>query len=331
MAKFLVVTQRHGLLWMAFKISKEGHDVQTVVQKKRYRTAWDGLLKLDHSLYSTKPEVWEEHLADKELVVLTDSPQVEHLFKDHGGLFRSGGQLTESLAIGAWFDGTQFSLPHWLLVDQGAWVGGQGPMVPGGATLLYASDVPPQFFTVPDADHLKLDNFRGLVRYPTSFDQVSKEWKKGEPQVGWAGLHTHAFVYSLSGGDFSQLLLGEVIQGPDKQYTVVLPVSIPPWPLHMIHSEVNVYADTRNLDGTNSAVRQRLLLHDVKRTEKGLSTAGLDGLIGVACGSGNTLSMAKLQALGTAGAIQVPEKQFRTDVGGKVEGFQVLLEGIDLV
>tara|TARA_Y100000310_G_scaffold314035_2_gene363046 strand:+ start:6637 stop:7617 length:981 start_codon:yes stop_codon:yes gene_type:complete len=326
---------------MAFKLSKEGQDVHTLVWKKRYDTAWSGLLDKMHGPRTTKPEAWTEYLADPELVVLTDVPGVAHLFKESPCLFvaaststSAGDKVAPTLApvsICAWFDGAQFSLPHWLLVDLGAWVGGQGPVVPGGGTIVYANDVPPQFFTVQDADQLAAEGAKGLVRFPTSFDQVSKEWKKGSPEVGWTGLHSHAFVYSLNSGDFSQLLLGHSISGLEKQYTVVVPVSIPPWPLHVKSAEANVYAETRNLDGTNAAVRQRLLLHDVKRTERGLSTAGLDGLIGVACGSGNTLSMAKLQALGTAGAIQVAEKQFRTDVGGKVEGFQVLLEGIDLV
>lgn len=329
-AKFLVVSRHHGLLWFAFKLSREAKQVHSLVWRKRYDSAWEGLHTKESGPRSTKPELWAEYLDEPELVVVTDTPQVAHIFQSSPRLWSFGPPLRSPIYACAWFDGALFSLPHWLIVDHGAWPGGLGPDVPGGATLVYGADVPPEFFSVENAEKIAAQGEKGLVRFPAVFDTVTKEWRKTSPEVGWTWLHTHAFVYSLNSGDLTSLLVGEDPSGPEKKYTTVLPVSIPPWPLHMIHPEVNVYAPARDLDGANSAVRQRLLLHDVKRTDKGLSTAGLDGLVGVACGSGNSVGMSKLQAVGTAQGLRLPEKQYRSDVGAKVEGLELMMEGMSL-
>ena len=97
MSKILVVSQRHDLLWMAFKLSKEGQDVSTLCWKRRYDAAWEGLLDKMHGPRTTKVEAWEDWLKDPELVVLTDVPGEAHLFRDSARLFTAAGDTDQTI------------------------------------------------------------------------------------------------------------------------------------------------------------------------------------------------------------------------------------------
>ncbi len=65
--------------------------------------------------------------------------------------------------------------------------------------------------------------------------------------------------------------------------------------------------------------QSRFFFHDVTvdLDKHELWTAGLDGLVGVARGSGGTVDSARHRCLELLNAIELPQKQFRTDVGAQ--------------
>jgi hypothetical protein len=103
-------------------------------------------------------------------------------------------------------------------------------------------------------------------------------------------------------------------------------VTVPPWPL-----EANVSSQPTLLELTPSQ-QANLFLHDVRvdREAKQLWVAGLDGLIGVARGCADVWELALARMRGVAGAVQVPEVQWRPDVGGQVAGVLATLESVGM-
>jgi hypothetical protein len=301
-------------------------DTTTIVKTKRYREAWGGLLSLKDGPYIPSPKHWTERVEEcqrGELIVLTDVPRMSDVFGGCPRFYPTHPvveQVPVAAHLGAWFDGEQFTHPHWYILDWGAWPGGQGPRVPGGATLLN-----PPVWKGPvhllDAhkDELKSASYRGLVSVGLTFDDVGKEFRAVSFQAGWHFLHTHLFVYSLAPGEFSLLLMGQPIAGLEKQFTVGVPVSIPPWPLHMQEPDANVKPATTPIVTASSEVRQHVMFHDMQVVDGKQRTAGLDGLVGVALGNANSLALARTGALGAAALIGVPQRQFRPDVGGLVD------------
>ena len=73
----------------------------------------------------------------------------------------------------------------------------------------------------------------------------------------------------------------------------------------------------------------RVFWHDVQvDPEAGkLTTAGLDGLVGVVRGAADTSELALVRALEVALRIELPEKQFRSDAGRRVQSVLSELEG----
>jgi hypothetical protein len=73
----------------------------------------------------------------------------------------------------------------------------------------------------------------------------------------------------------------------------------------------------------------RVFWHDVQvqPEDQSISTAGLDGLVGIARGAGDTNELALVRALEIGLRLRLPEKQFRSDVGRQVQSALAELEG----
>lgn len=113
-----------------------------------------------------------------------------------------------------------------------------------------------------------------------------------------------------------------------KPFTVVLPVTVPPWPGRPAESP-----EPQPLKGLTGAQMSRFGLHDIQLDEESqrVYAAGLDGFVGVARGTGHTFELARGLALEVALAAQLREKQLRPDVGQHMGGALAALEAAGLL
>jgi hypothetical protein len=325
--KIVVISHKHQLLPLAFRLHRDGADLDVFVIKERYQqSAWGGLLE-------TQP--WERHryeplVEDKDnLVVVTDSPKGMEAFAGCPSLFGLSKHRQfkgyPHLLVGGWFDGENWHWPHWLVPEWGAWTGDLGPLVVGCLTLLNRKPAP-LLNEILDSynDQLKSESFRGLAMVGVVWNKHTKEFDNHGLVAGWPPLHTHLLLSVLSKGGLPELLTENVLVGGAKEFLMALPISVPPWP---IDAKARPSVE---IGGLTDDVMKHLFFHDMRVEGKKVFTGGLDGLVGVADGSGNSPAAARLEALGVARGIQLPEKQFRQDAGASVEEALIGLELLGL-
>lgn len=339
MASFLVLSYRHGLAPLAWRLKREGHSVEMIPWADRYERAWAG--KLDSLIQGNEkrnPEnirQMRETIDSEGITVISDSRSWQERVGSshiHYGLGRWDADMKESLRVGAWFDGEAFQHAHLIVVDRGLFPSARsgqnqmanGPDVDAAMTVVRPWSVG-SFDSVldPVAEELKSASFRGLAQVGLRLDNQGVHAES--VRAGWSFLHTHALLASM--GD-SEWPLGETLTergAPmfQKRFTVVIPVTVPPWPI-----ECNAPSHEVPIEGLAPGQERHFFWHDVKVDEENrrLLVAGLDGLVGVARGVGSNLLLARHKALALASALRIPEKQFRTDAAGQVEQVLALFE-----
>ncbi len=329
--KILVATHKHGLLPFAYRLKREGHDVEVLVFKDRYEKAWSGMFpKVVTGTGKNRESLTEMgRLAAKgEFVVLTDSKRGQEVFGGAQFLFGRGSWADAGplgpIAVGGWFSGEAVVLgtEHFLVRDLGLWPGGLGPSVTGGVTLVRT--VPQAFKCLlegPVLEQLKSQSFRGLFAVDV---RVEDEAPCAGPVVaGWDFLHTHAFVSDLDN-------LGGLLEGANgrllAEHVVAIPVTIPPFP-----SVSNIHAQEVKVGGLEPGDLGSIFFHVIyTKGDQEVWTAGLDGLVAVVRGSGQNFQLALDLAVGRAAKLELPEKQFRPDVGSQVPGVLAMLENSGL-
>ncbi|MBK25956.1 MAG: hypothetical protein CME70_18285 [Halobacteriovorax sp.] len=304
---------------LAHRLNLSGEQTNLIVWKHRFEKAWGG--SLDQVIRGSKGEIRRETLdligeqvREGQVTLITDVP-LEKLGLEpgdgniYGGLEGSEKPLS-ALRIGGWFDGSKVQSPHLLVADMGAWPGGMGPDTLGGLTLVFPNAAVVREFMEPQLEVMSLQfqekGFRGLFSVglsPSEDGFVEFDRMEG----GWGSLHTYAFLSELE--NFPALLEGsEVCQFTGGvKYVTVVPVTIPPWPNQGKALEVEIGGLTPTLTG-------KAFWFDVCMNGQ-LKTAGLDGFIAVARGAAGNYELAKARALEIAAKLDVPEKQFRPDVG----------------
>ena len=338
--KALVVSHRHHLLPVAWRLQQEGWEIDLIVDRDSYERAWKGkfdpkLRKIDkRSRQTMKAQV---RLAEEGgYAVLTDSPKWNSEFGEYPNLFGfvprpEGANKLPNIMLGGWFDGEEFTARHLLVEDQGLWPGGMGPDVPGGLTLIAPISWPEAFEVALGRvkDELKARGYRGLVKVGITL-RTDPEAGSLEPeligyQAGWNFLQTHAVL--AEAGDFGTPRLTEILQGATPtfhhRYTVAIPVSIPPYPNRAATAE----AADRRLIPIEAVKCGHIYWHDMLIEDGVMQTAGLDGLVGVVRASANSLMLARTQALGFARLINLPQLQVRLDVSSEVDRVLAMLEG----
>ena len=329
---FLILSNRHYLLPLANRLTKEGHDTQVLMyhssKGKQYEQAYEGVIELaghrsNNKDWQAKLAALKEMAQEGECIVVTDSWQASQEFSQAQVLFPMGSlkltpQPTDSVRLGAWFNGQDFEAEHLMVCELGPWAGGVGQQsVLGGLTVVRLSQHDRTL--LPDltaqAEDLSERNFRGLVQW--SLDGTSGELKLGsERALGWQPLHGHAFMNEMDN-------LGDVMGGGSEawlptRFSCVLPVSQPPWPNHPAKFE-------RGYNGPVHLPQEahgHVLWHDVRvDTEaREVMALGLDGLVGVVRAGFNSFELARETALGVARSMDFPDRQYRVDFGANVPG-----------
>ena len=336
---FLIISHTHHLLPWAWRLRKEGAQVELVVAVKKYHRAWKGLLAKELSprggrlttkefLESDQWSGWKAQAEAGELIILTDWEQlsrelvgVPNLY-DKRGVARTGEGLPP-LYLGCWVGPTGLAMPHLYVPDWGAWTGGGGPLVEGAGMLIRGA--PPNLLE-EHIGPLFESGFRGLLRIGMQFDALTREFQVQSVEPGWPFLHVHLFFAKLD--HLFELFFGDpqAVTLP-KPYVCGIPVTVPPWPLQgdMVKGKGS---DVQVIEGLATEVRQNLFFHDMQKDGDKVTTADLDGLVGVAQGCGILPSGAKMRASRVAASILVPGKQWRADVGSRVEALVMGLEEI---
>jgi len=348
--RFLVLSHTHPLLPFAYRLQLSGAEVQPVVTVAAFEAAWRG--KMDPSPRDPKGRLdpqWLETLAKEasnvNTTVLTDDWKLQELFLRAGvpaeRMFGVSQQhhtvvdgLVHPLRFGGWFDGSSLLAPHALVVDRGAWPSGMGPAIDGALTLIRVDNLETQSFLSELAkerlSELEAQGFRGLVQFSLNFQTESGEPEVADMVAGWPFLQTHAFISELE--DFSSLLAvgakplsTDLPQLLPRKFVTVLPISRPPWPTR----KARFRFDLVPIENLTSAQMGRVFWHDVQVDQEAarLTTAGLDGLIGVIRGAADTSELALARALEVALRVRLPEKQFRSDCGRLVQPTLAELEG----
>lgn len=337
---FLLVSHRHGLLPLAHRLRSQGADVEVLVWKKRFEKAWGGrvssiLRGSEHEIHRDSLQGLSDRVREEGRLVLSDVPPsspVKEIFEGRG-LFREEGEPFypgSDIRLGGWFDGERLQGLHLLVYDLGAWPGGLGAQVPGGLTLVRPQ---PSFrgreeleeMLKPVEAALKPLSFRGLVNVGLARSEETGGLTLKGLEAGFPPLHWDAFLSSL--GNTQALLEGGEPPRLEAKYTVVLPVSVPPWP------SPGTSGREVKIEGVPPQIQGWFFWYDVQMRENPpeLWTAGLDGLVGVARGEGENFETARLHAVGLAGQLWVPERQFRGDAGGRVALTLAQLENLGVV
>lgn len=335
--RFLIISHTHHLLPWAWRLRKEGAQVELVVAVKKYHRAWKGLLAKElhpkgsrltakEFLESDQWKEWKEAAEAGDLTILTDWEQLSRELEGVPNLYAKRGVARTDkglppLFLGGWIGPTGLAMPHLFVPDWGAWPGGGGMPVEGAGTLVRGA--PSELLAEP-AVTLFNEGFRGLFRMGIQFDNLTREFQVQSVEPGWPFLHTHLFFSEIE--QLLVLFLGDpqAISLP-KPYVCGIPVTVPPWPLHgnMIEGKGS---GTQPIGGLPKEVRTNFFFHDMQKDDEKVTLADLDGLVGVAQGSGLLPSGAKMKACAVAQTIQVPGKQWRGDVGGRVEALVMGLE-----
>ncbi len=346
--KFLVISHTHSLLPFAHRLQNQGHEVQPVVVVQAFEAAWHGKIppspradkgRLDPQFLG---ELKRDHDTNKGILI-TDDWKIQQQFEGarvfgvHQQGHTLGGELTGTIRLGGWFDGEHLYGHHILIVDRGAWPGGMGPQIDSAVTMIRV-DVPETVWMLDQlVDHqtteLQVSGFKGLVQFNLNFQTANGEPAVDGMSAGWPFLHSHAFLSELE--DFAGLLEDGFVETegdtpsatrrllPSK-FVTVLPVSRPPWPTR----KARFRFDLVPVEGLTPEQMGRMFWHDVQVDQEAgtLTTAGLDGLVGVCRGSADTSELALARSLEVALRLALPEKQFRADAGRRTQSVLAELE-----
>jgi hypothetical protein len=325
--KVMVLSDKHHLLPVAWRLKKEGADLAVaVVHSRKYQKAWAGRLNYFLNGEKITDDVIKkvvEAAKESDTYVLTDSLRWTETFKGYPRLFgsiRLNSDAQSPLSVGSWFDGEGFSGTHLVLDDIGAWTGGMGPLVVSSTTLVRLDDPDARLLSLIEdsKDALKSLGFKGLLKVPF---QVQEDGTvvRGDLQMGWPMMHSHVFCAD-------QPSLAHVLEGYaptfPKRYVVGISVTIPPWPSGRTTNKPEPITIQKE-------AISHIMFHDMVVQGDRLETAGLDGFVAVARGSGDTLQMATRRAATVASSIGVYERQFRLDAGRAAEAALVGLDHLD--
>lgn len=330
----LVLSHQHTLLPFAYKLQQESHDVQTLVYKSgahaRYEGAYKGVLKLAfHKGDSGKDEIlqaFKELAAENaQIIVITNNTSAMKDFTDARnlyGMIRTEEQPYGVLRIGAWFDGANFSAPHILIADEGVVFRGQGSRTDSAMTLVRLDSFDNRLAELisPEADRLRVRGFKGLSQWGVSLQPDGEITLSHGTISGWPSLHAHAFISVVD--DFGDVLSGQPPVLRDK-FTMSLAVSRPPWPERPM-----TYAKPTTIGGLTDDQISQVFWHDAQadQSNRELSTAGLDGLVGVVHGSAQSFELAQGRVVRIAQTMDFQDKQFRQGAGEQVREVLAVLE-----
>ena len=338
---FLVISHSHHLLPWAWRLRSEGANVKVVVVRKKYLSAWSGLLDKAVEVRKSRLSVedltktpqwdgWLEQAKAGTLTILTDWQDLSDSLLEAGipNLYAKRGveRIEEGpppLYLGAWLGPTGVAMPHIYVPDYGAWIGGQGPLVEGAGTLLRLEKPGPEALLAPFAETLSSAGFKGLFRVGLMFNEAAKEFASVSVEAGWPFLHTHLFLAGV--GLMPLLLANPQAMALPKRVAVGIPVTVPPWP----HQDGQKGSGEMRVEVSPEA-RAHLFWHDMMTPDGGsFHTANLDGLVAVAEGCSDNVAVARRRAVAVATSLALPQRQVRTDAGAVVDGIWAGLEEMD--
>lgn len=318
MTSFLVLPDRHGLIPLAWRLRSEGHTVEVVPRSNRYERAWQGLfepvLTGSDKFWSGQLEPVQEKAREGEFVVITDSPKWEEKFGDAKYLLGRGGFAEPTGAVvefGGWVRRTAgaetqvLMHTHLLFRDVGAWPGGLGQRVTAGAVAQWGGLQKIEEKLTGALLAALDDEYQGLVRVGLDLSPEGV-LEVGQISTGWDLFQAQLLLAQIP-ERFAELLQAHNVPALNGTYSAALAISVPPWPITDLPSK------TVPITGLKST--KDISWFDVRLVDGQMQTAQLDGLVGIARYNAATPQLAISTVLELAQQIELPEKQFRHDVG----------------
>ncbi len=324
MATFLIVTRRHGLMPIANRLRREGHEVKLCLYNKRgradkYESAYGSVFEFVGHMGDSD---WDDKLAslqdlarDGECIVVTDSAMASEAFKDAALIYRHEDEPhgRTSVRVGAWSSQSGMVGHHLCIADSGAWTGCMGPAVDAAMTLVRGS---PEIV----ADWGESGDYVGPCSQDLAIDE-SGVVPVGPVVRGWHPLHQHAMLSQLPN-------VGDVLSGDAEfvlpaRFTVAAALSQPPWPNPGQGKRLQ-----SAIEGFTPAMSSHVMWHDVTADveKKELRTLGLDGLVGVVHAGAHSFELAQSTVQQACAALRFPCKQYRADIGAQVREVLAYLE-----
>jgi hypothetical protein len=311
--RYIIVSRTHRLLHHAAKLEAEGHEVESFTTRSHYRSAYRGILS-----NPVREWDWEAKLELGDSTVLTDDYEVTEALADHPQLYgriATPGVEQSGLMLAGWWNGTELSCPHWVLIETGAWPGGMGRQVPVSVAIVAAQGVPEGVvFPVAPA------GFRGLVRA-----EVLPGGHTGLTRLGWMDLHQQLLLSQ-------QVKLSDALEhGPTLAPNMIhfgTVISVPPWPNPPTRSSKRYPVNPE----MPKALRQHLVWHDAALTARGaLESCGLDGFVALGVACTRHLATARALVQEAAMGLGINELQPRPDAGTHIEQIITRLEYAKLI
>lgn len=323
MSEYLVLPRRHHLIPLAWRLKGEGHTVGVLPRSDRYERAWDGLF--DKAFKGQEKRDREEMAQLVEMAktgqftILTDCEKWQAQFEGAERVFGPTGEnpipnewRPAPVQVGAWRTGDgRDILPHLIVRDLGAWPGGMGPCVTAGVLSEWWGEwrIPAGLAPAFEDEGWEVEVPPGLWQRDIIANEAGVV-SFGAPRGGWELWQSQLLlsqVESLGG------LLEDRPQGEAKgRFAAALAVSVPPWPNDKARSAPVL------ISGPSREQRQSVLSwFDVRKVGemKVLETAELDGLVAIARVAANSIQWAGAQVLDVAQAFELPERQYRPDLG----------------
>jgi hypothetical protein len=299
----LLVSHGLELLPLANRLQRQGVDVALHIHRDRFKEGW-GPTSL-HSLPTNQLEVVaREVMAGTRHLIATHrrilppilTPIPEGVMGMVGGDVPGGREHGMGLLLQTQVGDGE---PDVVMVvgAMGAWDGGKGPGVWGGALAVRLAPDHPL--------HKRWGSMATAVDTPTYYPLLPDP-DGGPPTLelgeGWA-FPTRSLLFNLM-----------MEMGDGEQFGMVLPLSLAPWP-----TIANTPSSADLPLTLPDAAWKHLHLHDVRvdPDRREVVTGGRDGLVGVAVAAGNLPHLLTQQVVAVAGMVarQIPGLQWRGDVG----------------
>ena len=258
--------------------------------------------------------------------------KVSELVHDHKFILQEFVKGIE-VSVEGWFNGTDFYCLNATLEEKKFMNDGKGPNTGCAGNLIFTLG--------PDAkiykeglwkmrEFLQETTFKGMLDLNTI---VTPEGAYGLEWTPRFGYDASATLYAMYSGGLGNLLHASATGGvPENswkaEFGAAVRITVPPYPTEIrLKKEVGI--PIKGIDPDNKEDILRTYLYDVVLDKDKLVTAGISGFVAVPIETGNSIPEAFGKLEDRLKKIQIPDMQYRTDIGKKTSEryYELLKQG----
>lgn len=238
-------------------------------------------------------------------------------------------QFTEGIEMSteAWFNGEKFLQPINSTMEEKKFMAGNvGPATGCMGNVVWTWDDDTSQFLYeylfqPLEEELRKQNYLGPLDINGIWNEDGIHGLEWTARFGYDAIQAYT---RLLNKPLAQVLMDlptlDIMPVKQDYIAIAIRVSIPPFP-----SE----GDVPNVPLLGLNDRDRIYLNDVKKDEKlGLVCAGTDGYVLAVCSDGKSLKTATAKAYEVIDELEIPNKQYRIDIGERYQENRAAIERI---